>query len=40
MAATHAAACKKAGADVYSLEWLATALDEVKPDLVVLSGDQ
>lgn len=32
--------CRKVGADVYSLKWLETALDEVKPDLVVLSGDQ
>ncbi|BGP44800.1 Phosphatase dcr2 [Rhodotorula kratochvilovae] len=34
------AECRAAGADVYSLRWLETALDEVKPDLVVLSGDQ
>ncbi|GAA5993597.1 hypothetical protein JCM11641_005129 [Rhodosporidiobolus odoratus] len=32
--------CKRIGADVYSLQWLETALNEVKPDLVVLSGDQ
>ncbi|GAA5908254.1 uncharacterized protein JCM6883_004327 [Sporobolomyces salmoneus] len=32
--------CREKGADVYSLEWLETALDEVKPDLVVLTGDQ
>lgn len=32
--------CKRLGADVYSLRWLETALDEVKPDLVVFSGDQ
>ncbi|GAA6036936.1 hypothetical protein JCM8097_006363 [Rhodosporidiobolus ruineniae] len=36
----HVDECKKAGADVYSLKWLEMALDEVKPDLVVLSGDQ
>ncbi|BGO96703.1 Phosphatase dcr2 [Rhodotorula toruloides] len=34
------AECKQLGADVYSLKWLETALEEVKPDLVVLSGDQ
>lgn len=34
------AECQKLGADVYSLHWLETALDEVKPDLVVFSGDQ
>ncbi|TNY21815.1 hypothetical protein DMC30DRAFT_411233 [Rhodotorula diobovata] len=32
--------CRAVGADVYSLKWLETALDTVKPDLVVLSGDQ
>jgi len=32
--------CRRIGADVYSLAWLETALDEVKPDLVVLTGDQ
>ncbi|GAA5994112.1 hypothetical protein JCM5350_008099 [Sporobolomyces pararoseus] len=32
--------CQRLGADVYSLEWLRVALDETKPDLVVLSGDQ
>ncbi|GAA6022722.1 hypothetical protein JCM11491_003744 [Sporobolomyces phaffii] len=32
--------CQRLGADVYSLEWLRVALDEVKPNLVVLSGDQ
>ncbi|BGP12751.1 Phosphatase dcr2 [Rhodosporidiobolus nylandii] len=36
----HEEECKRVGADVYSLRWLETALDEVKPDLVVLSGDQ
>lgn len=34
------AECRRRGADVYSLAWLEVALDEVKPDLVVLSGDQ
>ncbi|GAA6050487.1 hypothetical protein JCM3770_002620 [Rhodotorula araucariae] len=34
------AECRAAGADVYSLRWLEAALDEVKPALVVLSGDQ
>ncbi|GAA5859682.1 hypothetical protein JCM1840_006407 [Sporobolomyces johnsonii] len=32
--------CQRVGADVYSLRWLEEALDEIKPDLVVLSGDQ
>ncbi|GAA5834357.1 hypothetical protein JCM9279_004294 [Rhodotorula babjevae] len=32
--------CRALGADVYSLKWLETALDTVKPDLVVFSGDQ
>ncbi|KAK4057693.1 Phosphatase dcr2 [Microbotryomycetes sp. JL221] len=32
--------CQQMGADRYSLRWLAEALDEVKPDLVVLTGDQ
>lgn len=32
--------CRRKGADRYSLEWLESALDEVKPDLVVLTGDQ
>lgn len=32
--------CEAVGADVYSLLWLETALAEVKPDLVVFSGDQ
>jgi predicted MPP superfamily phosphohydrolase len=32
--------CRRLGADVYSLEWLQIALDETKPDLVVLTGDQ
>lgn len=32
--------CRAVGADVYSLKWLETALDTVKPDLVVFSGDQ
>ncbi|KPV78488.1 uncharacterized protein RHOBADRAFT_33185 [Rhodotorula graminis WP1] len=32
--------CRAVGADVYSLKWLETALDMVKPDLVVFSGDQ
>ncbi|GAA5949588.1 hypothetical protein JCM3765_002715 [Sporobolomyces pararoseus] len=32
--------CQRLGADVYSIEWLRLALDETKPDLVVLSGDQ
>lgn len=36
----HEGDCKKAGADVYTMQWLTKALDEVKPDLVVLSGDQ
>ncbi|GAA6001894.1 hypothetical protein JCM10207_002368 [Rhodosporidiobolus poonsookiae] len=36
----HVEECKRVGADVYSLKWLETALDTVKPDLVVLSGDQ
>lgn len=34
------AECEDQGADVYSLEWLKVALDQVKPDLVVLTGDQ
>ena len=33
-------ACKTMGADVYSLKWLEQALATVKPDLIVLSGDQ
>ncbi|SCZ90451.1 BZ3500_MvSof-1268-A1-R1_Chr1-3g01997 [Microbotryum saponariae] len=32
--------CEALGADTYTLQWLETALDEVKPSLVVLSGDQ
>ncbi|GAA5980570.1 hypothetical protein JCM10908_001692 [Rhodotorula pacifica] len=36
----HEEECKAAGADVYSLKWLETALDETAPDLVVFSGDQ
>ncbi|KAI5480013.1 phosphatase dcr2 [Pseudohyphozyma bogoriensis] len=32
--------CKKVGADKYSLDWLETAIDTTKPDLVVFSGDQ
>ncbi|GAA5913525.1 hypothetical protein JCM8208_000701 [Rhodotorula glutinis] len=32
--------CRAVGADVYSLKWLETALETVKPDLVVFSGDQ
>ncbi|GAA5887611.1 hypothetical protein JCM6882_001470 [Rhodosporidiobolus microsporus] len=36
----HVEQCKKDGADMYSLKWLETALEEVKPDMVVLSGDQ
>ncbi|GAA6058690.1 hypothetical protein JCM10212_003378 [Sporobolomyces blumeae] len=32
--------CRRVGADVYSIEWLVAALDEIKPDLAVLSGDQ
>ncbi|GAA5949069.1 hypothetical protein JCM21900_004848 [Sporobolomyces salmonicolor] len=34
------AECKQVGADVYSLRWLEDALDEIEPNLVVLSGDQ
>ncbi|GAA5953455.1 hypothetical protein JCM8115_000530 [Rhodotorula mucilaginosa] len=36
----HEQLCKDIGADVYSLKWLETALDETEPDLVVFSGDQ
>lgn len=36
----HEQECKDIGADVYSLKWLETALDETEPDLVVFSGDQ
>ncbi|KAM0793498.1 hypothetical protein ACM66B_000937 [Microbotryomycetes sp. NB124-2] len=32
--------CQQMGADRYSLKWLEEALDEIKPDLVVLTGDQ
>lgn len=32
--------CNAVGADVYSLEWLKKSLDELKPDLVVFTGDQ
>ncbi|GAA5832135.1 hypothetical protein JCM11251_004252 [Rhodosporidiobolus azoricus] len=38
--AEHVEACKREGADVYSLKWLETALEATKPDLVVLTGDQ
>jgi len=36
----HEVECKKVGADNYSIAWLIRALDEAKPDAVVLSGDQ
>ena len=32
--------CSLLGADKYSLNWLETSLDELKPSLVVLTGDQ
>jgi predicted MPP superfamily phosphohydrolase len=40
MDAMQKAECESLGADVYSLQWLAAALEWTKPDLVVLSGDQ
>ena len=36
----HEVECKKMGADNYSIAWLIQALEEVKPDVIVLSGDQ
>jgi predicted MPP superfamily phosphohydrolase len=32
--------CDRQGGDVYTKEWLSNVLDLVRPDLVVLTGDQ
>ncbi|KAM0755762.1 hypothetical protein T439DRAFT_351508 [Meredithblackwellia eburnea MCA 4105] len=32
--------CRKVGSDIYTIEWLKSAIKEANPSLIVLSGDQ